>query len=372
MNDTQPVEANSQDLPPQERLTRLREMLVERFSVQELHTLCFDLGLEYEGLAGGDKEGKARELVAYLGRRDRIPELEDKSKRLRPDLWESARKEPEQIPVAVKPPVSPRLPPTYQETINQQDAVDLFCDLMRPDSDLRVLRLLGGPKLGKTHLVTKVFPSIAHIEYHARCAVITMRNQAQDAADILHALCGYLDGLEAFPAYKVAYQDMQNRARAQVSGVQAWFSRISMKVEGGADDPRKMGRELVPPFVADLRRVSHTPIVLLFDAVNDASSTMQEWLMDTLVGQLLPLLHVRIVVAGRSVPEPSGGSVACCHSYELTPVKEEEAYITYCHRLGIPLVEQSIKDIARVLDYKPGQFVDYVLPKYPRREAAHA
>jgi hypothetical protein len=370
MDDTRPVEANSQDLPPQERLTRLREMLVKRFSVEELRTLCFDLGLEYDGLPGDGKEAKARELVAYLERRDRIPELEEKSKRLRPDL-ESVRRESEQTPVAVKPPVSPRLPPTSQETINQQEAVDLFCDLMRPDSDLRVLRLLGGPKLGKTHLVTRVFPSIAHKEYHARCAVITMRNQAQDVADILHALCGYLDGLEVFPAYKVAYQDMQNRAGAQGSGAQAQFSRISMRVETGADDPRKMGRELVPPFVADLRKMSHTPIVLLFDAVNDASSIMQEWLMDTLVGQLSLLLHVRIVVTGRSVPEPSGGSVACCHSFELTPVKEEEAYITYCRRLGIPLVEQSIKDIARVLDYKPGQFVDFVLPKFPHREAAH-
>jgi hypothetical protein len=336
-----------------------------------LRTLCFDLGKEYDGLPGDGKEAKARELVAYLERRERIPELEAKSKRLRPELWEPARAEPEHIPVAVKSPVAPRAPLETQETINQQDVVELFRKLMQPDSDLRVLRLLGQPKLGKTHLVTKVFPTLAHKEYHARWVVITMRNQSQDAADILHAICGYLDGLDAFPAYKAAYEKMQERTRAQVSGVQALFSRISMKVEPGADDPRKLGRELVPPFVADLRKMSHTPIVFLFDAVNDASPLMQEWLTDTLVGQLARLVHVRIVVAGRSVPEPSGSYTACCHHHELTPVREEEAYIIYCRRLGIPLIEQSIKDIARILDYKPGQFVDYVLPKYPRREAAH-
>ena len=366
MTNTQPADTSTPDSVPQVRLTLLRQMLVTRFSVDELKTLCVDLGLEYAALPGEGKEGKARELVAYLERRDRIPELEEKSKRLRSDLsWEPEQPPPVHMVTRLPAPVQM---PGALATINMQAAVDLFYELMQPDSPVRVLRLLGQPKLGKTHLVTRVFPDIARRVYHASCAVITMRKD-QGAADILHAICSYLGGLEAFPTYRAAYEQAQNRVRAQVSGVQAFFSRI--KVEAGADDPRKLGRDLVPPFVSDLRKQGERSFMLLFDAVNDASGTMQEWLTDTLVGQVSPLTHVRIVVAGRSVPEAHGSFAACCCDYELLPVEEEDAYITYCRQLGILLVEQSIRDIARLLDYKPGLFADHVLSKFWRREVAH-
>jgi hypothetical protein len=45
-------------------------------------------------------------------------------------------------------------------------------------------------------------------------------------------------------------------------------------------------------------------------------------------------------------------------------VTETEAYITYCRLLKVMLVEQSVRDIAQLFDYRPGLFVDYVLPKF--------
>jgi hypothetical protein len=43
--------------------TRLRHILYERFSESDLRTLCFDLGLEYNGLPGDGTANKARELT---------------------------------------------------------------------------------------------------------------------------------------------------------------------------------------------------------------------------------------------------------------------------------------------------------------------
>lgn len=75
--------------PQQEYLARLRRVLSERFDEGELRTLCFDLGVGYGNLPGAGKVNKARELVSYLERRDRIPELVDMGKQLRPDVsWE--------------------------------------------------------------------------------------------------------------------------------------------------------------------------------------------------------------------------------------------------------------------------------------------
>jgi formylglycine-generating enzyme required for sulfatase activity len=61
----------------------LRRKLAERFNKDELRTLCFDLGVEYENLPE-TKDGMARELVAQCERRGRLAELLATYERLRP------------------------------------------------------------------------------------------------------------------------------------------------------------------------------------------------------------------------------------------------------------------------------------------------
>jgi DNA repair exonuclease SbcCD ATPase subunit len=67
-------------------LTRLRQVLTTRLDAGELRTLCFDLGMDYDDLPGAGKASRARELVGYLARRDRIADLIRVGKRLRPDI----------------------------------------------------------------------------------------------------------------------------------------------------------------------------------------------------------------------------------------------------------------------------------------------
>lgn len=45
--------------------------------MEELETLCFQLGVHYEDLQGETREAKARELVEYMQRNGRLPELHD-------------------------------------------------------------------------------------------------------------------------------------------------------------------------------------------------------------------------------------------------------------------------------------------------------
>jgi hypothetical protein len=70
----------------QELLSNLRQVLNERLNESEVRDLCFDLGVDYESLSGGNKSDKARELIGYLQRRKRIAELIVKGERQRPDI----------------------------------------------------------------------------------------------------------------------------------------------------------------------------------------------------------------------------------------------------------------------------------------------
>lgn len=114
-------------------LSSLRKILADRFNAEELQTLCFEMGIEYEDLSGQGKAGKARELVAYLDRRDLIREFISVGERLRPDIdWV-------QLPLSARLAASPdSSPPPFGMESNRRIRI-LF--LAANPSDTSPLRL---------------------------------------------------------------------------------------------------------------------------------------------------------------------------------------------------------------------------------------
>ena len=58
-------------------LAQLRQNLTDRLDLEELRTLCFDLQVNYDDLAGQKISSKARELIKHLSSSDRLAELVD-------------------------------------------------------------------------------------------------------------------------------------------------------------------------------------------------------------------------------------------------------------------------------------------------------
>ena len=76
-----------------EYLVKLHQRLCKRFDEGELRTLCFHLGIDYDALPGEGKESRARELITYLDRRDRVLALIEAGCQLRPDIsWDDILK----------------------------------------------------------------------------------------------------------------------------------------------------------------------------------------------------------------------------------------------------------------------------------------
>lgn len=53
----------------------LRELIANSYNLEEIRTLCSDLAVDYDDLGGEGKTAKARELIAYLKRRNRLDDL---------------------------------------------------------------------------------------------------------------------------------------------------------------------------------------------------------------------------------------------------------------------------------------------------------
>ncbi len=66
--------------------TQLRQSLTSHFDKEELLTLCFDLGVDYDDLRGEGKTNKARALITHLERRGRLAELIKTCSRQRPNV----------------------------------------------------------------------------------------------------------------------------------------------------------------------------------------------------------------------------------------------------------------------------------------------
>lgn len=68
-------------------LVTLRRLLEQRFELEELHTVCFDLGIDYESLAGHDrKDVLSREILERLQQRRQISRLLEWLTENRPDI----------------------------------------------------------------------------------------------------------------------------------------------------------------------------------------------------------------------------------------------------------------------------------------------
>ena len=66
---------------------RLNDFILQYFSLGEVRDLCFRLGVDFDDLDGSTRKDKARELVAYMSRRQRLADLYLLLKQLRSEPY---------------------------------------------------------------------------------------------------------------------------------------------------------------------------------------------------------------------------------------------------------------------------------------------
>ena len=80
------VTSSPTDTGSLDRKSSYLEAMTTFFSDDELNTLCFQLGVDYDALPATGTHGKARELIDYLERRKKLERLYAKVKEERPFL----------------------------------------------------------------------------------------------------------------------------------------------------------------------------------------------------------------------------------------------------------------------------------------------
>jgi hypothetical protein len=75
------IEQNS----PQPNLSTLRTLMIDYFKIGELKALCMDLNIDFENVSGQGKSEIVIGIIEHLQRRNRLQELMEKLRKLRPN-----------------------------------------------------------------------------------------------------------------------------------------------------------------------------------------------------------------------------------------------------------------------------------------------
>ncbi len=165
-----------------QHLSPLRQVLATQLTADDLSTLCFDLGLNYDALPAQEQSHKARELLKHIVQENRIYELVNAGKSIRPDVtwdatiatWSKAQVDADMVWWRAKrdwDDADRRERRERQRVVNVRplDVTHAFKDRVSEaqalhkhltDSTVRMVSVVGRGGMGKTALVSYVLADL--------------------------------------------------------------------------------------------------------------------------------------------------------------------------------------------------------------------
>jgi hypothetical protein len=252
----------------------------------------------------------------------------------------------------------------YPATINRRECITLFETIVQRNSQKRILLIKGEEGMGKTHLLASVFKVIAENVYHAHCINIDLKLDGQTIYSIIANARKDLGDKGFFLYHIKSLVRRRNPNQIVMDNIYMVDSQLTASI---IDDSIALNyqRQILDQttfLMRDISRLSKQVLVFFIDNANvkAVSKETLEWLVNTFLKQLSKESHVRIVMAGSSLPEVHLGYLSLCESCDLSEVRELEAYMTYCENAPIKFGEEAIEAIAIISDHRPGFFVNNI------------
>jgi hypothetical protein len=207
-------------------LVQLRRNMARRMSDAELRDLCFDLQVEYEDLAGEGKSDKVRELLSFLVRRQRIPQLIVVGSQLRPDIpWPNAAAAAPEVETTPAQAMVDRLQETRAELLS-----DLYGQIVDVAEELRAWAYKDMP-IGLSPAEVNEIEIIEQVRELTRLAGKAQIYLASETRQRLDAVLDELQNTRRELERREIAPDEDARWQAHVAALERLFETIPPAVE---------------------------------------------------------------------------------------------------------------------------------------------
>jgi hypothetical protein len=214
---------------------------------------------------------------------------------------------------------------------NYEHARELFNLLLATDAQQRILLMDGASGTGKSTLLLVCLESagaIRHVPFSFRKTSITVNEVFFRAGDRL--------GWQYFPRFLARVDEMAT-TRVQIEGNRQFGigQKIEVVLAGEKiEDQDYRVAELTTAWFGDLAAAPFD-VLFAFDHFDEAVTSVQQWLGGPFLTRAAATPHVRVVIAGKSVPEADniewGG---CCRTSKLVGVPEARHWLPVVQALN--------------------------------------
>lgn len=243
--------------------------------------------------------------------------------------------------------------------IDRVQAIKLFSEMLEGTKNIRVLRIIGAGKMGKSRLLRE-FRKLMREKWTGNCALIDLRSKFQSYGDIVFQISQQVS-IVGYTNFLNTQQQLSSAPKVEVTKSNLLFSTMSVNMpDQRSDSVEEYARQkITSAFCKDISMATlGQPIVLLFDTFDGATVNIQNWLNEQVLVALFQIPKIYIVIAGRELPDLPNILTDNSETYVLPSVSLDD-HMSYCSSIGLNVSKEVVEAFHEVFDGIPGLFSEY-------------
>ncbi|MEM7114299.1 MAG: hypothetical protein AAF614_17825 [Chloroflexota bacterium] len=213
--------------------------------------------------------------------------------------------------------------------VNYQVEQNAFVNLVSYESPFRILMFRGEGGIGKTRLIleclSEIPPEISYL-------TINIRDEITNVSDIL-AQINRRAKLESLQNFNHQITKLQETQKLPPDADLLSHSNSFAFVNEPYSNRYALQLALTDSWFADLQTIK-SPFLLIIDSYEHATVDLAEWLTHHVLPRVVETNQMRVLLAGRTVPEPNLEWAAFVKIHQLNGISDARAWLPVAEAIG--------------------------------------
>lgn len=251
---------------------------------------------------------------------------------------------------------------------NYQEQIEAFLALLRPDCERRILLFQGEGGTGKTTLFRACQEKIPQDVYHVP---IQLRQSGVGMAEIFSRSVS-LTGWDRWPNFTERVLGMTPNIEIEDNQLRGLNNRINVALHVESPADRKQRRvDLTEAWFTDTYALPQ-PLLMMMDVYEQAPIEVADWIDGPFLARAAYCERLRVVVAGRKVPDENTIEWGhCCTRQNLYGVREARYWLPVVAALGKVVPAKNPLDFmagaCNICQGRPDEIMKWIM-EFPSRE----